>query len=156
MGVVLLIFLFIGLAIAIRLIAGSMDEDRVGDYVRSRGGRLLSKEWAPFGRGWVGEKDSRIYNVTYEDGEGAIHEATCKTSAFSGVYFTEDRIVRRPPASPPPVTTRAEGVANGGPVSAAEDEDIAVRLRRLDRLRSEALISPEEHAEQRRRILARL
>ena len=107
MGVVLLVFLFIGLAIAIRLIAGSMDEDRVGDYVRSRGGRLLSKEWAPFGRGWVGEKDSRIYNVTYEDAEGALHEATCKTSAFSGVYFTEDRVVRRPPAAPVPAAALA-------------------------------------------------
>ncbi|MCL2348423.1 MAG: hypothetical protein FWC50_09200 [Planctomycetaceae bacterium] len=55
----------------------------------------MEKHWSPFGKGWLGEKDSRIYELTYEDAEGNLHEATCKTSMLSGVYFTEDRIVRK-------------------------------------------------------------
>ncbi len=90
----ILIFLgFIAIAIVIRLLAGGMDGDRVRAYIEKRGGRLLSSGWAPFGKGWFGEKNDRIYEVRYVDGDGNEHEAHCKTSMFSGVYFTEDRIV---------------------------------------------------------------
>ena len=149
-GAVFLVLAFIVLAIVVRLIAGSMDEDRVGEYIRARGGRLLSKEWAPFGSGWGGEKDSRIYRVTYEDAEGRVHRATCKTSAFSGVYFTEDEIVG---ASAVPSRRSDQGDSKNEVASDAAHADVAERIRRLDRLRAEALITPEEHAEQRRRIL---
>ncbi len=88
-----IIIVFIGVALGIRLLAGSMDGDRVGRHVRERGGRLLEKTWSPFGKGWFGEKDSRIYEVTYLDRDGNTHRATCKTSMLSGVYFTEDNIV---------------------------------------------------------------
>jgi hypothetical protein len=84
---------FIALAIVIRLLAGGMDGERVRAYIEQRGGRLLSSGWAPFGKGWFGEKSDRIYEVRYLDGDGNEHEATCKTSLFTGVYFTEDRIV---------------------------------------------------------------
>lgn len=93
MEIVLIVFLVVGLALMFRLFAGSLDHNRVEDYIASRGGRVLEKHWNPFGRGWFGEKDSRIYSVRYQDREGNVHEATCKTSLFSGVYFTEDRIV---------------------------------------------------------------
>jgi hypothetical protein len=89
-----LIFGFVALAIVIRLLAGGMDGDRVRAYIEKRGGRLLSSGWAPFGKGWFGEKSDRIYEVRYLDGDGNEHEASCKTSMFTGVYFTEDRIVR--------------------------------------------------------------
>lgn len=85
---------FIALAIVIRLFAGGMDGDRVRAYVEERGGRLLASGWAPFGKGWFGEKSDRIYEVRYLDSDGNEHEASCKTSMFTGVYFTEDRIVR--------------------------------------------------------------
>ncbi len=85
---------FIALAIVIRLFAGEMDGDRVRAYVEERGGRLLASGWAPFGKGWFGEKSDRIYEVRYLDSDGNEHEASCKTSMFTGVYFTEDRIVR--------------------------------------------------------------
>ena len=91
-------FLFIGailFAIFVRLMAGSMDVDRIDEYISERGGRIIEKQWTPFGKGWFGEKDSRIYRVIYEDSQGNIHEATCKTSMFSGVYFSEDQIVQR-------------------------------------------------------------
>ena len=85
---------FIALAIVFRLFAGGMDGDRVRAYIEERGGRLLSSGWAPFGKGWFGEQSDRIYEVRYLDGDGNEHEASCKTSMFTGVYFTEDRITR--------------------------------------------------------------
>lgn len=89
--------LFVGffvLAIVIRLLAGGLDGDRVRVYIEKRGGRLLSSGWAPFGKGWFGEQSDRIYEVRYLDRDRNEHFATCKTSMFTGVYFTEDRIVR--------------------------------------------------------------
>ncbi len=88
-----LFMLLILAAVVVRLVAGGMDSDRVGRYIRSEGGELLEKHWAPFGKGWFGEQKDRIYEVRYRDRDGNIHEATVKTSLFSGVYFTEDRIV---------------------------------------------------------------
>jgi len=88
------LFVVILIAVVFRLLAGSMDGDRVGNYIRSQGGELIEKRWTPFGRGWFGEKNDRIYEVRYRDGAGNVHEATVKTSLFSGVYFTEDRIVQ--------------------------------------------------------------
>ena len=33
-----------------------------------------------------------VWSIYFEDKDGNIHQATCKTSALSGVYFTEDII----------------------------------------------------------------
>ena len=57
--------------------------------------------WAPFGPGWFGEKSDRIYAVRYLDAEGNEHEAHAKTSLWTGVYFTEDEVVRRALAGGP-------------------------------------------------------
>lgn len=92
---VVLVLIAVAIAIVIRLIAGSMDGDRIASYVRERGGKLRKKHWAPFGKGWFGEKNDRIYEVEYENRDGEIRRATVKTSMFSGVYLTGDRIVRR-------------------------------------------------------------
>lgn len=86
---------FIVLAIVIRLFAGRLDGNRVGEYIRMQGGELIESRWSPFGRGWLGDKDDRIYQVRYRDRTGNIHQATVKTSMFSGVYFTEDRVVEQ-------------------------------------------------------------
>lgn len=98
MEVIAIIVVFAVIGIVIRLVAGGMDGDRVGRYIHSQGGQLLDSQWSPFGRGWFGEKNDRIYKVRYRDRFGNIHEATAKTSMFSGVYFTEDRIIQ--PAAP--------------------------------------------------------
>ena len=50
-----------------------MDKDRITAYVQERGGRIVSINWAPFGRGWFGEKNDRIYEVVYYDREGQQH-----------------------------------------------------------------------------------
>jgi hypothetical protein len=78
--------------IVIRLIAGGIDTDRVKEYIENNGGTLISKTWEPFGKGWFGEKNDRIYKVIYLDKDKNRHEAYVKTSSFSGVYFTEDII----------------------------------------------------------------
>lgn len=103
----ILISLFVALAVAVRLFAGALDGDRIRSYVESQGGQVLRKQWTPFGRGWFGSKNERIYEVEYRDAEGDVHEATCKTSVLAGVYFTEDRVVQRAqvPAEP---ASRAE------------------------------------------------
>lgn len=85
----------IALAIVLRLLAGALDGGRIESYVRERGGKLLTRRWAPFGRGWFGEKSDRIYEITYQDRDGNRRAATVKTSLFTGVYFTGDRIVHR-------------------------------------------------------------
>lgn len=92
-GTVILILGVIFLAIIFRLLAGTMDHGRVEQYIRNMGGELLDKSWQPFGPGWYGEKDSRIYRIVYRDQEGRVHEAHVKTSMWSGVYLTNDRII---------------------------------------------------------------
>ena len=101
-GFLLLIPLVLVIALVIRLAAGGLDHDRIKRYVEDRGGQVLDANWAPFGPGWFGEKSDRIYGVRYLDPDGNEHEAHCKTSFWTGVYFTEDRIVRYAERPAPP------------------------------------------------------
>src|SRR5688572_3912556 len=94
-GTVALIFFVGAAAFVVWLLSMSMDRRRIEDYVRRRKGRVISIAWAPFGRGWFGERNDRIYEVIYYDAAGKQHFATCKTSMFSGVYWTEDRVSHR-------------------------------------------------------------
>ena len=88
MGFIVVIVLF---AIGFRLVADRWDRERIQQYVAERGGSVNDISWQPLGRGWFGEKGDRIYEVDYTDRDGASHSASCKTSMFSGVYFTDDR-----------------------------------------------------------------
>jgi hypothetical protein len=92
MEVLLVVVGIVCLALVFRVVAGAMDHERVREYVAGRGGRVISMHWSPLGRGWLGEKNARIYRVRYEDAGGRVHQATCKTSLLAGVYFTEDEI----------------------------------------------------------------
>ncbi len=93
-GVGIAFFFVVALLVGFGIWAFTMglDKDRIKDYVHERGGRIISISWAPFGRGWFGEKEERIYEVVYYDQAGNQHFATCKTSLWTGVYWTEDRI----------------------------------------------------------------
>lgn len=95
----LLILVGVGL-LGLRLFAGGLDRDRVKEYVESRGGTLIESNWTPFGRGWFGERGDRIYTIRYVDRDGNEHEAHCKTKMWSGVYLSDDRIVRHAPRRP--------------------------------------------------------
>lgn len=90
---VAVIIIFIVIAIIIRLVAGAMDGGRIEDHFSGEGKVFISKEWSPLGKGWFGDSSDRIYLVKYKDKDGHLHEAYCKTSMFSGVYITEDKIV---------------------------------------------------------------
>jgi hypothetical protein len=98
----LAIIFFIGLVIFFRLVAGSFDADRVERYIKERGWKLLDRSWDPFGPGWFGEKDSRIYQIVYRDEFGNVHRAHVKTSMLSGVYLTNDSIVQVAEQHPQP------------------------------------------------------
>jgi hypothetical protein len=89
---VLLVIAGIALVILIWVGTMSLDKNRIRDYVEGRGGRIVSISWAPFGRGWFGEKEERIFEVVYYDSDGNQHFATAKTSLFTGVFWTEDRV----------------------------------------------------------------
>lgn len=91
---------FVVLVIVVRLIAGSFDGERVERYVKEQGWVLVDRSWDPFGPGWFGEKDSRIYQIVFRDQQGNVHRAHVKTSMLSGVYLTNDHIVQ--PADPAP------------------------------------------------------
>lgn len=113
----------VAIAVVGRLLAGSMDGDRIESYVRQRGGRILTRQWAPFGKGWFGERNDRIYEIEYEDRNGDRRRATVKTSMWSGVYLTDDQIVRRGLA-------RGADAADAAPADSSLDPaDEAARLR---------------------------
>jgi hypothetical protein len=119
------LFLIIGLiilAVVIRLIAGSFDADRVERYVKANGWDLVDRSWDPFGPGWFGEKDSRIYQIVYRDRQGSLHRAHVKTSMLSGVYLTNDQIVEEASA---PAKAREELLAE-------ENRRLRNRIRELE------------------------
>jgi hypothetical protein len=93
-AIFLVILFVIGIAIAFRLFAGSMDRERIRSYVENRGGKVIEATWAPFGPGWFGGNKERIYQVRYIDHDGNMHEAYARTSMWTGVYFTEDQITQ--------------------------------------------------------------
>ena len=132
--VVLMFAVVIGLAVVFRLFAGSLDRQRIESYVARDGGRVESVSWAPFGPGWFGEKSDRIYQVRYVDRLGQLHDAHCKTSLTTGVYFTEDR-VRTPFAGAPPRMMDAPQIEEGSLL--AENRRLREELARLKRERGE-------------------
>jgi len=87
------------IGLGIRWVAGSFDRDRIREYVESAGGKVLEITWNPFGPGWFGSRE-RIYDVRYQTRHGQIHTGTCKTSAYSGVYWTGNE--------PPPGSTEGD------------------------------------------------
>jgi hypothetical protein len=93
--VIALVFFLIALVVVLCLAAGSMDRGRIRKYIEARGGKVIQVKWSPFGPGWFGEKNERIYAVRYMDRSGDEHEAFCKTSMLTGVYFTLDNVVPR-------------------------------------------------------------
>jgi len=128
--VVLIVIGFLIVALVLRLVAGGWDHDRIRHYVADRGGRVQSIEWAPFGRGWLGSENERIYQVRYVDREGNVHDASCKTSMMAGVYFTEDTVVRfapMPQQQPPPQTATPDEII----ALREENERLKEELRRM-------------------------
>ena len=127
--IVVAIVVAVGIALAIRLLAGTLDHDRIRQYVQSRGGSVRSIHWSPFGRGWFGDKHHRIYEVAYDDADGHPHVATCKTSLWAGVYWTEDEVLAQQPFAklPPQPRNPFEDPAQ----LAAENQRLHAEVQRL-------------------------
>lgn len=93
-GSVFLLFTsVIVLGLLVYFAAAGMDRVRIQEYFRHRGEQLLDLQLAPFGPGWFGEGSARIYHVRFRDGEGRTYSGYVKTSMWSGVYLTGDRVV---------------------------------------------------------------
>ena len=93
----IVVLAFIGLLIYFRARGlAKWDEARIIDHLRQGGGEFISKEWKPFGKGWLSGGIDRIYLVDYYNEAGQLCEVTIRTSALSGVYYTNDRIIRSP------------------------------------------------------------
>lgn len=91
-----LFLIVIGVGLAIRVIMHFADRKRIREEVEAKGGKILSIRWNPLGRGWLFEKNERHYSVTYTDRSGAMISAACKTSLFTGVYWTDAAIGEEP------------------------------------------------------------
>jgi hypothetical protein len=117
-----LVVVLVVVVVAVRLLAGGLDGDRIDAYLEQRGCTVLDRSWAPFGKGWFGEKNDRIYEVVYRDQQGATRRATVKTSMFAGVYLTDDRVVEEAPAADA-----------GDTVAALRAENERLRARLADR-----------------------
>ena len=83
---------WIALAILLRVALGCLDHQRIHDCVKSRGGRVISLEWIPFGPGWFAGRSGRIYEIRFADRHGHEHCATCSTGLFAGVFFSADTL----------------------------------------------------------------
>ena|SRR5215468_10415199 len=81
--------------------AHGADHERIRERIEEKGGKILEIKWLPFGPGWLGTRE-RIYEVRYTTQSGHIHTAICKTSMFSGVYWTtpEDELGGRHSSDP--------------------------------------------------------
>jgi len=47
-------FIFVPLAIGLRIFADRLDRGRIRDHIAQRGGEVLDIEWNPFGKGCFG------------------------------------------------------------------------------------------------------
>jgi hypothetical protein len=131
--------------------SGSLREtwtaNRITDYVQQRGGRIVSINWAPFGKGWFGEKEERIYEVVYYDNAGSQHFATCKTSMWTGVFWTEDRVTHSKPGwydSVSPTNEPRKPIIRQIPQKATEDDADELRRLREENARLKKQLSEDE------------
>ena len=81
-------------------------------------------KWAPFGKGWFGCPHERLYEVSYKVAKGNQRAATLKTNLFSGVYSTDDTVIRK----------SQETLEEGNEAQRLKDENAMLReeLRRLN------------------------
>src|SRR5262245_53306239 len=86
----------LAVVVVLRVFADRLDRRRIEADVAARDGVVLDITWKPFGRGWFGEKSDRVYLVEWTDRTHVTRTSWCKTSLFTGVYWTDD--AGKPPA----------------------------------------------------------
>lgn len=126
--------ILIAIAIAFRLMAGSLDHERIDAYIAERGGKILQRNWTPYGKGWFGSRNERIYEIEYTDRDGDRRAATVKTSMFSGVYLTDDRLVASGQSAGPTADAGADAAdAEAGTEEQGARANLADEVERLRR-----------------------
>lgn len=88
---------FLIMAGSIRVFAGHLDKKRIHEYFFSRSFKILMLNWDPFGPGWLGGNNARIYFAKYKDKDGNLYEASIKTSMWNGVYITNEKLLEAAP-----------------------------------------------------------
>jgi hypothetical protein len=144
LGVGVVIVLAIGFGIGLWMLSMGLDKSRITDYVEQRRGRVVSISWAPFGKGWFGEKQERLYEVVYYDSDGNQHFATAKTSMLTGVFWTDDRVTHSKSAwydSLPPSNQPGKPLMGQIPKEATSDESEELRRLREENARLRAQLS---------------
>jgi hypothetical protein len=84
---------FIVFAIGIRILCHFLDKDRIKSEIEQRGGSVIEIYWFPFARGWWAEKGERHYRVIFQDNTGRSIQTQCKSSLFTGVYWSGEENV---------------------------------------------------------------
>jgi hypothetical protein len=138
------------LGIGVWVFCMSLDKNRITEYIQQRGGRIVSISWAPFGKGWFGEKEERIYEVVYYDTTGNQHFATCKTSMWTGVFWTEDRVTHPKSKwydSLSPTNEPRKPLIGQIPREAGEDEADELRRLREENARLREQLAGEKSSE---------
>lgn len=130
----LFILFIIAVSLAFRFLAGSLDRVRIRQYISRLNGELLSANWDPFGPGWFGEKNDRIYRIRYRDRDGCVHTAHVKTSMMSGVYLTNDEIISGPQPKAEPSRPKYLGLPEKQETIKEEKARLRRRLAELEEL----------------------
>lgn len=69
----------LGIAVGFIMMEGNRNRQRIREHIEKGGGRVLDIIWNP---------TEGFYDVRYQTQQGKVYEATCKTTVFSGVYWT--------------------------------------------------------------------
>ena len=75
----------------VRILCDRADRRRIRAEAAKLRREVLDISWQMFGRGWFGEKNDRIYQVTVKGSRGRVKIYSCKTSMFSGVYWHSEK-----------------------------------------------------------------
>lgn len=102
MVVLLTLLGLIGLWILVGMsVLHRFDRRRIRAFIAAQGGELQSVRWEPFGPGWPGSSNERIYRIRYRGPDGSDREARCVTSTFGEIYLRpDDPLPLSPPATP--------------------------------------------------------
>lgn len=74
----LMMILMVVLAVVMRVIAGLLDAARIQLYITDQGWTIVKKRWAPLGPGCFGERNARIYKISYLDKHDNLHKSYVK------------------------------------------------------------------------------
>ncbi|MGX8794829.1 hypothetical protein ACR6HW_01865 [Fusibacter sp. JL298sf-3] len=80
----------IGFAGVYLVLSISRDKKRIRRHFIHKGYESIEIEWAPFGPGFLGDSDNRIYHVGYTE-EGVYHSKYVKTNLGAAVYYTDEK-----------------------------------------------------------------